>query len=142
MSLSLLNIEFELVHPGVTPGFKPNGLHSGFLLQESLTLRPAPHPNHTSSLYNLAIVFQARFVHSSSQADLDTALDFLWDTSCMFCMSNIDNIGGYTLGCGHMFHLACLSQSMASFARCVICRHIIDLATDRVLGIDDVYPGS
>ena len=70
-----------------------------------------------------------------------TAPDFLRGSSCMFCMSDIDSTGGYMLGCGHTFHLACLSESMARLAQCVICRHPIDLATYRVLGIDDVYPG-
>ena len=71
----------------------------------------------------------------------DTVLEFLRDTSGIFCMSNINSTDGYRIGCGHTFHLACLSHSMASLSRCVVCRYTIDRATYRVLGIDDVYPG-
>ena len=71
----------------------------------------------------------------------DSAPEFL-RVECMFCMGPIDSTGGYTIGCGHTYHLACLLESMVQIAQCPLCQYIIDLATYRVLGIDDVFPGT
>lgn len=70
------------------------------------------------------------------------APEIVRESVCSICQLSLDATGIYVLGCGHFFHLYCITHQLVRQGRCPLCRYDVDLATYRVLGMDDLFPGT
>ena len=59
-----------------SPGERKDLDNAGFLHRDALDLRPAPHPDRSMSLSNLANASHTRFNQSGQHDDLDEEISF------------------------------------------------------------------